>query len=143
MRMGKNVKIEFSAGAALLLGALYFVLDWDGLGALLLAAAAHEAGHFAALRLTGGRVSGVRADVCGAVIERRGAVSLWGEVFCAAAGPLLREHSPMQALDIAIARRILPAVLATAPVEALKALPEMVTDLEECRKLLESPLPIF
>ena len=88
MRMGKNVKIEFSAGAALLLGALYFVLDWDGLGALLLAAAAHEAGHFAALRLTGGRVSGVRADVCGAVIERRGAVSLWGEVFCAAAGPL-------------------------------------------------------
>ena len=62
MRMGKNVKIEFSAGAALLLGALYFVLDWDGLGALLLAAAAHEAGHFAALRLTGGRVSGVRAE---------------------------------------------------------------------------------
>ena len=49
----------------------------------------------------------------------------------------------MQALDIALARRVLPAVVSAAPLEALRALPEMVTDLEECRKLLESPLPIF
>ena len=77
----------------------------------------------------------------GVRLSRRMLDAAWN--FCAAAGPLLREHSPMQALDIAIARRILPAVLATAPVEALRALPEMVTDLEECRKLLESPLPIF
>ena len=34
-------------------------------------------------------------------------------------------------------------VLAFEQLEALRALPEMVTDLEECRKLLERPLPIF
>lgn len=77
----------------------------------------------------------------GVRLSRRMLDAAWN--FCASAGPLLREHSPMRALDIAIARRILPAVLSTAPVEALKALPEMVTDLEESRKLLESPLPIF
>ena len=48
-----------------------------------------------------------------------------------------------QALDIALARRALPAILASAPLEALRALPEMVADMEECQKLLESPLPIF
>ncbi len=88
MKMWKNVKIKVSAGAVLLLAALYFVLDWDGLSALLLAAAAHEAGHFAALYFTGGRVSSVRADVCGAVIERSGSTSTLEEVICAAAGPL-------------------------------------------------------
>ena len=40
--MEKHVKINVSAGAVLLLSALYFVLDWGGLLALLLAAAAHE-----------------------------------------------------------------------------------------------------
>ena len=49
--MEKHVKINVSAGAVLLLSALYFVLDWDGLLALLLAAAAHECGHLAALRV--------------------------------------------------------------------------------------------
>ena len=59
------------------------------------------------------------------------------------AAPLLREHSPLQALDIALSMRALPAVLSAAPLPALEAMPEMVTDLEECRKLLQSPLPIF
>ena len=49
----------------------------------------------------------------------------------------------MQALDLALAHRALPALLSSAPLEALKAMPEMVTDLEECKKLLERPLPIF
>lgn len=85
--MEKHVKINVSAGAVLLLSALYFVLDWDGLLALLLAAAAHECGHLAALRVCGGRVRALRLDVCGAVIDRRGLSGRWQEALCAAAGP--------------------------------------------------------
>ena len=40
--------------------------------ALLLAAAAHECGHLAALRAAGCRIRGFSADAGGAVIERRG-----------------------------------------------------------------------
>ena len=85
--MEKHLKINISAGAVLLLAALYFILDWDGLAALLLAAAAHEAGHLAALRAMGGRVTSFRFDICGAVIERRGAPGTLAEAACAAAGP--------------------------------------------------------
>ena len=90
-----------------------------------------------------GRVARLRADLAahGVRLSRRTLDAVWD--FCAAAAPLLREHSPMQALDMALAHRALPALLSAAPLEALKALPEMVTDLEECRKLLQSPLPIF
>ena len=51
--------------------------------------------------------------------------------------------STPQALDLALAHRALPALLSSTPLEALEAMPEMVTDLEECKKLLERPLPIF
>ena len=90
-----------------------------------------------------GRMARLRADLAahGVRISRRTLDAVWD--FCAAAAPLLREHSPMQALDMALAHRALPALLSAAPLEALKAMPEMVTDLEECRKLLERPLPIF
>ena len=89
------------------------------------------------------RMARLRADLAahGMRLSRRTLDAVWN--FCAVALPLLRERSPMRALDIALARRALPAVLSAAPLSALKALPEMVTDLEECRKLLESPLPIF
>ena len=89
------------------------------------------------------RMARLRADLAahGVRLSRRTLDAVWN--FCAIALPLLRERSPMRALDIALARRALPAVLSAAPLSALKALPEMVTDLEECRKLLESPLPIF
>ena len=89
------------------------------------------------------RMARLRADLAahGVRFSRRTLDAVW--LFCAAAAPLPRERSPMQALDMALAHRALPALLSAAPLEALKALPEMVTDLEECRKLLESPLPIF
>ncbi len=89
------------------------------------------------------RMARLRADLAerGVRLSRRTLNAVWN--FCAAISPLLRERSAMQALDIALARRVLPAVVSAAPLEALRALPEMVTDLEECRKLLESPLPIF
>lgn len=89
------------------------------------------------------RMARLRADLAahGVRLSRRTLDAVW--LFCAAAAPLLRERSPMQALDLALAHRALPALLSSAPLEALEAMPEMVTDLEECRKLLERPLPIF
>lgn len=89
------------------------------------------------------RMARLRADLAahGVRLSRRTLDAVW--LFCAAAAPLLRERSPMQALDLALAHRALPALLSSAPLEALKAMPEMVTDLEECKKLLERPLPIF
>lgn len=89
------------------------------------------------------RMARLRADLAahGVRLSRRTLDAVW--LFCAAAAPLLRERSPMQALDLALAHRALPALLSSTPLEALKAMPEMVTDLEECKKLLERPLPIF
>ena len=64
--------ITISAGGVLLLAALYFFMDTLSFVALMLAAAAHECGHLAALRAAGCRVRGFSADAGGAVIERRG-----------------------------------------------------------------------
>ena len=69
MRKGR---ITISAGGVLLLAALYFFMDTLSFVALMLAAAAHECGHLAALRAAGCRVRGFSADAGGAVIERRG-----------------------------------------------------------------------
>ena len=68
----RRYKIKISAGGVLLLAALYFFMDVRDFIALLLAAAAHECGHLAALRAAGCRIRGFSADAGGAVIERRG-----------------------------------------------------------------------
>ena len=62
-----------------------------------------------------GRMARLRADLAahGVRISRRTLDAVWD--FCAAAAPLLREHSPMQALDMALAHRALPALLSAAP----------------------------
>ena len=78
----RRYKIKISAGGVLLLAALYFFMDTLSFAALMLAAAAHECGHLAALRAAGCRVRGFSADAGGAGIERRG-----GELVCLAAGP--------------------------------------------------------
>lgn len=83
----KKHRIKISAGAVFLLAALCLLMDMRSFTALLLAAAAHEAGHLAAIPLTGGRVTGITADAGGAVILRRGAGSPGGEAFCAVMGP--------------------------------------------------------
>ena len=72
------------------------------------------------------RMARLRADLAahGVRLSRRTLDAVWN--FCAVALPLLRERSPMRALDIALARRALPSVLSAAPLSALKALPEMV-----------------
>ena len=58
MRKGR---ITISAGGVLLLAALYFFMDTLSFVALMLAAAAHECGHLAALRAAGCRVRGFSA----------------------------------------------------------------------------------
>ena len=68
----RRYHIKISAGGVLLLAALYFFMDARDFIALLLAAAAHECGHLAALRAAGCRIRGFSADAGGAVIERRG-----------------------------------------------------------------------
>lgn len=80
-------RIRISAGGVLLLAALYFVLNTREFTALILAAAVHELGHVCAIRLTGGKVLSVTANLTGAVIERTGTASRPSEAICAAAGP--------------------------------------------------------
>lgn len=87
MSMTKKVRFDLSAGAVLLLAALYFFSGAGMLTALLCAAAAHEAGHLLALRRFGCGVSRVWAGACGARIDVYGCMTP-GELWCcAAAGP--------------------------------------------------------
>ena len=44
--------------------------------------------------------------------------------------------------DAAVAQRILPALLAAAPGEALGRLDALIGDLPRCKALLKEPLPI-
>lgn len=83
----RKYRINISAGGVLLLAALYFFMDTRDFIALMLAAAAHECGHIAALRAAGCRIRGFTADAGGAVIERRGGAGPAWELVCLAAGP--------------------------------------------------------
>ena len=85
--MHRRFKVKISAGGAVLLAALYFLLDTDELAALLLAAVTHELGHLAAIRLTGGRVRSLTANITGAVIERDAQAGSLSELVCALSGP--------------------------------------------------------
>ena len=85
--MHRRFKVKISAGGAVLLAALYFLLDTDELAALLLAAAAHELGHLVAIRLTGGRARSLTANITGAVIERDAQAGSLSEMVCALSGP--------------------------------------------------------
>lgn len=61
--------------------------------------------------------------------------------YLSAAIPLM-EIAPLSLLDQAIAERILPAILAGAPMNALRALPNLFSDLPKCTALLAEPLPV-
>ena len=80
----KKYRFNISAGGVLLLAALYFFMDTSSFVALMLAAAAHELGHIAALRLCGARIRGFSADMGGAVISRSGGLSAAQELVCLA-----------------------------------------------------------
>ena len=71
--------------------------------------------------------------------SRRTLNAVWN--YLSAAIPALG-GDPMELLDRAIAERMLPAILAGARVEALRALPGMVRDLPACAQLFEETLPV-
>ena len=71
--------------------AAWFVLlcGWEPFLAILFAAAAHELGHYLALRLQGAAVTGLRLSPWGAVMDcRRDVLSYGGELLALLAGPL-------------------------------------------------------
>ena len=81
------------------------------------------------------------AEACGAAVSRRALGDAWR--YCAAMRACLGDEAdPNQLLDLAIAQRVLPALLAAAPEKALSRLCALVRDLPACRALLEQPAPI-
>lgn len=87
------------------------------------------------------RMDKLRSDlaVLGVRLSRGTLNALWR--YCAAAIPLM-PLEPSAVLDMAIAQRALPAILATAPVDALSTLPKLLSDLPRCKSLLDQPMPI-
>ena len=75
----------------------------------------------------------------GVLLSRRTLDATWN--YCAAAAPLMQRDA-MAVLDLAIAQRALPSVLAVAPLEALHRLPELLEDMPESLRLLSQPLPL-
>ena len=78
----------------------------------------------------------------GASISQRALQDAWGYtgIMCGALG---EEADPMSILDLAVAQRVVPSLLADAPLEALAALPDLLTDLPRSRALLDQPLPVM
>lgn len=78
---------------------------------------------------------------CGAALSRRALNDAWR--YCAlmldALGP---DADPLRVLDRAVAQRLLPPLLASAPIEALNRLPALLEGLPHSRALLRHPLPI-
>ena len=86
--MKRRTKLELHPAAAVLLALLYF-FDTLGIAAAALPAAlVHELGHYAALRLCGGRVAKIKVGVFGAEMEYEGLLHNAGAMICSAAGPL-------------------------------------------------------
>jgi hypothetical protein len=75
----------------------------------------------------------------GISISRRSVLDI--NRYLAAVLPLIR-RDPMSALDLAFSQRALPAILASANMTALHALPELLTGLPKCQALLTQPVPL-
>lgn len=86
--MMRHVQWNISAGAILLAALLYFV-DGDGvMSALLPAALVHELGHIAALRLCACRLTRVSISVTGAQLDYAPSLEGLRAALCCLAGPL-------------------------------------------------------
>ena len=78
---------------------------------------------------------------CGAPISRHALDDAWR--YCALMLDALGgDADPIHILDLAVAQRILPALMASAPVNALRQLPALLDGLPAARGLLRLPLPI-
>lgn len=83
----RKPRLRVGAGAILCASALYLLLDYETLAALLLAVAVHELGHVLVLRLLGGRVRELRVGLTGLCITYTGRTGYAGQFFAALAGP--------------------------------------------------------
>ena len=52
------------------------------------------------------------------------------------------EANAAQIFDMAVAQRIMPALLASAPIEAVMDFEQLTEKMPVCRALLKQPLPI-
>lgn len=79
---------------------------------------------------------------CGAPVSRRALDDCWN--YCGLMRAALGESAdPIRILDRAVAQRVLPALLACAPIEALKRLPALLEGLPDSLALLDRPLPVM
>lgn len=87
MKIGK-IRLSFSF--IILLCVLYYLDTTNLLILLIISAAVHEAGHYAAIKLCGGSMGTLNLSVAGAVmvIQDGKSMSYGKELICAAAGPL-------------------------------------------------------
>lgn len=79
--------IEITGGFVVIMAWLNYVSSLKFLLLALLAAIVHEAGHYSALRLFGGRVRIIRLSAVGVQMEQEGSLSYAKEIICTAAGP--------------------------------------------------------
>ena len=78
---------------------------------------------------------------CGAPLSRRALGDAWR--YCALMLDALGDAAdPIHILDLAVAQRLLPSLLASAPVATLRQLPALLDGLPAARALLHLPLPI-
>ena len=84
MRWGK---VEVTGGFLLVIAWLNYTDTQGVLPVALCAAAAHELGHWVAIRLLGGRVRRLRLSAVGAELVLERSLSYGRECFCALAGP--------------------------------------------------------
>ena len=52
----------------------------------------------------------------------------------------MMQCSPMKVLDLALAQRALPTILASASMEALHELPDLLADMPACLELMAAPI---
>ncbi len=77
---------------------------------------------------------------CDAAPSRRALDAAWR--YCALMLDALPDADPVHILDLAVSQRLLPPLLASAPIAALRQLPGLLEGLPLSRALLRHPLPI-
>ncbi len=80
-----------------------------------------------------------RLAEAGVLISRRALDDMYA--YCAAVSPLMT-CQPLEVLDYAFAQRAMPAILASAGLEALHALPSLLPDMPRALSLMAEPLPL-
>lgn len=92
---------------------------------------------------TAERMSALRRKLgeYGVALSRRTLDDTWH--YCGLMTALLKDEiSQAEIFDLAVSQRVLPALLATAPLDLLARLPEILKDMPACQAFLNQPLPI-